>query len=193
MMSRCANLSIGFKHDTREALPGYTGLYYVFSVFLIPVLFSFLVGLNILAWSKSRINYTFIFGAQLVLSMRLRRITHSLRAEFDLKTKLDHREYFEIPALLLSALSYAFWLSFARIGTSHFSPTLWPLIWLAFCVVVLLNPFPIWFKQSRWWLLKNWLRLLTPAFHRVEVSVSYFHLLRYLHSNFISSPISGWG
>lgn len=142
-------LYLSFRDDTREAIPGYDGLLFVYSILLIPTVFSLLVGVNILVWSRSRINYVFIF-------------------ELDIKTKLDHREYFEIPALMLSTLCYAFWLSFARVGSSHFSPTLWPLVWLIFVGVVILDPFPLFFKHSRFWLLKELYRLLTSGAHRVE-------------------------
>ncbi|EKM58004.1 uncharacterized protein PHACADRAFT_58738, partial [Phanerochaete carnosa HHB-10118-sp] len=142
-------LYLSFRHDTRQAVPGYDGLLFVYSILLIPVLFSLLLGLNVLVWSKSRINYVFIF-------------------ELDLKTKLDHREYFEVPALMLSTLCYAFWLSFARIGSSHFSPTLWPLIWLILAVVILLDPLPFYSRHSRFWVLKELYRLLTSGAHRVE-------------------------
>ena len=33
-----------------------------YAVLCVPAFFSFLVGLNVLVWSRSRINYVFIFG-----------------------------------------------------------------------------------------------------------------------------------
>ncbi|GJE94840.1 SPX and EXS domain-containing protein [Phanerochaete sordida] len=140
---------LSFRHDTRQAIPGYDGLLFVYSILLVPTLFSLLVGLNILVWSRSRINYVFIF-------------------ELDIKTRLDHREYFEIPALMLSTLCYAFWLSFAQVGSSHFSPTLWPLLWLLLVAFIVVDPLPLFFKHSRFWLLKEIYRLLTSGAHRVE-------------------------
>ncbi|KAI0701367.1 SPX domain-containing protein [Cytidiella melzeri] len=68
---------LSFQPETRRAIPGHDGLLYVYSIFLIPVLFILLVGVNILGWHRARINYVFIF-------------------EFDLKTKLDYREFFEV-------------------------------------------------------------------------------------------------
>ncbi|KAI0346442.1 EXS-domain-containing protein [Trametopsis cervina] len=67
---------LSFQPETRQAIPGHDGLLYVYSVFLIPILFLLLVGVNVLGWHAARINYVFIF-------------------EFDLKTKVDHREFFE--------------------------------------------------------------------------------------------------
>ena len=74
-----------------------------------------------------------------------------------------------MPAFLLSLLCYAFWLSFARIGTENVAPTTWLLLWLAFTALVLFDPLPIMFKSSRWWLIKNVSKLLTSGMHRVEV------------------------
>ncbi|KAJ7512759.1 EXS-domain-containing protein [Mycena galericulata] len=81
---------------------------------------------------------------------------------------MDHREYFVTPSLLLAALCYAFWLSFARIGASSIDPTIWPLVWLAFTAVIMFDPFPFLFKPSRYWLLKSIGKLLTSGTRRVE-------------------------
>ena len=75
----------------------------------------------------------------------------------------------QMPAFLLSLLCYAFWLSFARVGEHSVAPTTWPLLWLAFAALVMVNPLPIMFKASRWWLVKNVSKLLTSGMHRVEV------------------------
>jgi hypothetical protein len=86
--------------------------------------------------------------------------------ELNLQTRLDYREYFEIPSFLFVAISYAFWLSFADIDAV--SPNLWPLVWLAITAAVLLNPFPVMSKTSRYWLIKSIARLLVPGVSRVE-------------------------
>ncbi|KAJ6627864.1 EXS family-domain-containing protein [Mycena sp. CBHHK59/15] len=86
----------------------------------------------------------------------------------DLRTRLDHREYFETPSILLATLCYAFWLSFAQIGVPSVSPTIWPLVWLAFTATVLLDPFPVLFKPSRYWLLRNVGKLMISGTRRVE-------------------------
>ncbi|KAI0918737.1 hypothetical protein AcV5_002647 [Taiwanofungus camphoratus] len=138
-----------FQPETRAEITGWDGLLFVYAIMLVPVVFSFLVGLNVLVWHNARINYVFIF-------------------ELDVRSSLDHREYFEIPALLLFTLSYAFWFSFARIGAHSLSPTVWPLLWLAWTGLVILNPLPVLFKSTRWWLLRNIGRLLTSGTHRVE-------------------------
>lgn len=82
----------------------------------------------------------------------------------------------------MAALCYAFWLSFARIGAPHVSPTIWPLVWLAFAGVVMFDPFPVLFKPSRYWLIRNVGKLLKSGTRRVEVRLSLFPLFYFIHS-----------
>ncbi|KAJ7512757.1 EXS family-domain-containing protein [Mycena galericulata] len=72
------------------------------------------------------------------------------------------------PSALLAALCYAFWLSFARIGAPNVSPSIWPLVWLALAAVVMFDPFPLLFKPSRYWLIKNVGKLFKSGIKRVE-------------------------
>ncbi|KAF5390741.1 hypothetical protein D9757_004545 [Collybiopsis confluens] len=144
-----AGIVASFQPETRAQIPNWDGLLFAYGVISIPVFFSLLVGVNLLVWSRSRINYVFIF-------------------ELDPRTRLDHREYFEIPSLLFVTLSYAFWLSFSLIGAPSISPDVWPLVWLGFTVVVMLDPFNVFFKSSRFWLVKSVLKLLVPGMRRVE-------------------------
>ena len=51
-----------FQTDTQQAVPAWDMLLFVYGIILIPVLFSLLVGINLLVWAESRINYSFIFG-----------------------------------------------------------------------------------------------------------------------------------
>ncbi|KAJ3565291.1 hypothetical protein NP233_g7722 [Leucocoprinus birnbaumii] len=100
------------QRETQELIRGWDVLLFFYGLLLVPVLFSLLVGLNLLVWTQSRVNYVFIF-------------------ELDVRTRMDYQEYFEIPSILFATLCYSFWLSFARIGSSRISPTMWPLAWLA--------------------------------------------------------------
>lgn len=61
----------------------------------------------------------------------------------------------QIPSFFLCTLSYAMWFTFARIGEENINPTSWPLIWFVFVLVVLLNPFKILYRDSRYWFLKS--------------------------------------
>lgn len=138
-----------FQQTTRDQIPGWDGLLFAYSILLVPVIFSLLVGVNILVWARARINYVFIF-------------------ELDYRTQLDHREYFEVPCILFTTLCYTFWFSFARIGAPSVDPTIWPAVWLGFATVLLFDPLPMFFKPSRYWLVRNVGRLLIPGVHRVE-------------------------
>ncbi|RDB30619.1 SPX and EXS domain-containing protein 3 [Hypsizygus marmoreus] len=138
-----------FQKSTRDAIPGWDGLLFIYGVLLIPVLFSVLVGVNLLVWARSRINYVFIF-------------------ELDTRTRMDYREYHEIPSILLAGFCYAFWLSFLRIGAPSISPTIWPLVWLGFAFIIMTDPIPVLYKPSRYWLIRNVGRLFFSGLRRVE-------------------------
>lgn len=56
--------AIVFQPQTREAIPAWGALLYVYGILLLPVLFALLVGVNLLVWANARINYVFIFGEQ---------------------------------------------------------------------------------------------------------------------------------
>lgn len=89
---------LGFQPDTRQAIPGYDGLLYIYSVFLIPVLFILLVGVNILGWHHARINYVFIFGEPLVCYIA--RSSYSLPHRIRLEVKNRPQEVFRSKSLL---------------------------------------------------------------------------------------------
>lgn len=134
-----------FQPERRAQIPAWEALLFIYSICLVPVLFSLLVGVNLWIWSNARINYVFIF-------------------ELDIRTRLGHCEYFELPAILFATLAYAFWLSFSHIGV----PTIWPLAWIVFALVVVLHPIPVLYKSSRWWLVRSVGKLLVSGVHPVE-------------------------
>ena len=55
--------TLGFREETREEIPGWDGLMFIYGIFFVPTFFSLLVGANLLVWARARINYVFIFGA----------------------------------------------------------------------------------------------------------------------------------
>lgn len=75
-----------------------------------------------------------------------------------------------MPSMLLAGLAYCFWLSFARIGAPIVSPTVWPLVWLGGTGLIMLNPFPILFHHTRFWLMRVIAKLFLSGMRRVEVS-----------------------
>jgi len=50
------------KQQQHATIPEWEALLFVYGVLFVPVLFTLLVGFNILAWARARINYVFIFG-----------------------------------------------------------------------------------------------------------------------------------
>lgn len=144
-----AGLVNAFQEETREEMRGWGALMLIYGTLFVPTLFVALVGLNILVWARSRINYVFIF-------------------ELKMTTALDYREYFEVPSMLLCGLAYCFWLSFARMGEDLVSPTMWPLVWLGGTALLVLNPFPFVFHHTRFWLIKVVAKLFLTGTRRVE-------------------------
>lgn len=141
---------IGFiaclRHGLTTSLPSWNIILFIYSILLIPMLLALLVGLNLIVWARERINYVFIF-------------------ELDLRSRLDHREYFELPAFLLCALAYCFMFSFIQVGP----PLIWPLVWLALVIIVVFIPIPnILRSHSRWWLIKSVARLGISGLWGVE-------------------------
>ncbi|KAG2067850.1 EXS-domain-containing protein [Suillus decipiens] len=83
---------IGFvaclRDSTATPLHSWNIILYIYSILLIPILLALLVGLNLVVWARERINYVFIF-------------------ELNVRSRLDHREYFEVWHLgILFLLSY---------------------------------------------------------------------------------------
>lgn len=151
MPALISGLYQSFQQQTRHQIPAWDGLLLVYATIFVPVLFSLLVAINILVWTKVRINHVFIFG-------------------LDVKSKIDYQQYIEIPAIALSTLCYSFWLSFNQIGSHAVAPKTWPLIWLGFNTFILCNPLPVQHRSSRVWLIKLFARLLVSGFTRVEFS-----------------------
>ena len=53
---------LGYQPSIRNAFPAWDQLLFIYAILGVPVLFSILVGLNLLVWARLRINYGFIFG-----------------------------------------------------------------------------------------------------------------------------------
>ena len=84
--------------------------------------------------------------------------------------------YDKIPAMLLSTLCYALWLSFSGVGLRIGLPTKLPLIWLGLNTFILCNPLPMHYRSSRVWLIKVFARLVISGLRRVEVRARYTSL-----------------
>lgn len=151
-ISLCATIGgliEAMKPRTQEAIPQWAGLLRIYGAEFIPTLFALLFGLNLAWWHAVRINTVFIF-------------------EWDVRTTMDHRQFFEIPALLMLLLSCCFWVSFINPFPQAIAPTTWPTVWLVIALVLLLNPLPIFLPASRMWFVKSLARVFTAGWKRVE-------------------------
>ncbi|KAG9293473.1 hypothetical protein G9A89_009197 [Geosiphon pyriformis] len=117
--------------------------------FLLPIVFSLLFGLNMLAWTKARINYKFIF-------------------EFDPRENLDYRQYFELPAIAFLLLNFTLYLPFSDRLTAILPPTWFPALFVIIFFAVFFCPFPIFYYDARRWLIVALFRIFLSFFFRVE-------------------------
>ncbi|KAG2230138.1 hypothetical protein INT48_001480 [Thamnidium elegans] len=111
-------------------------LYYnlqIYACFGLPVLFCLGFAINTLVWTRSHINYKFIF-------------------EFDPRDNLNYHEFAELPSLMLLLLSFVMYIDLDQ----SFAPTvpseLCPLILFVFMMAIMTCPFPILYYSSRRWL-----------------------------------------
>ena len=71
-------------------------------------------------------------------------------------------------------MSYAFFLTFFRIGSPGISPSYWLFVWLGFATILIFNPLPIWYRSSRVWFLRIFGRVISSGVHTVEVCYLYY-------------------
>ncbi|KAG5519354.1 hypothetical protein PMAC_001980 [Pneumocystis sp. 'macacae'] len=115
--------------------------------FFIILLFLLLFGLNCYIWTKSRINYVFIF-------------------EFDTRHNLDWKQYLEIPSFIFLIFSLFFWLNFKNFSiplTNYY-----PLFFVTIISIILFNPLPYFHKESRKWFIVSNIRLLFSGLCSVQ-------------------------
>ena len=86
----------GLQPHTRVDIPSWATLLFIYANLLVPTLLAFLVGTNLLIWTASRINYVFIFGTVSRNSLQCQDLSLIRCEDLDIRTRLDHREYFEV-------------------------------------------------------------------------------------------------
>ncbi|KAJ5908461.1 hypothetical protein N7495_001143 [Penicillium taxi] len=102
--------------------------------------------LDCMVWTKSRINFAFVF-------------------EYDTRNALEWRQFLEIPAFLIFLLGLFLWLNFSWINSMYIY---WPVVLIGVTLIVVLLPAPVLYHRSRkWWAFSNW-RLLLAGFYPVE-------------------------
>lgn len=91
---------------------------------------------------------------------------------------------------MFSTLIYAFYLSFSLHTLPILHPIYLPLIWLGLAGATLVNPLPVFFRESRWWFLRVCSKLLYSIFlrQRVEVRIN-ISITRHVTNN---RPVVYW-
>ncbi|GAA5978749.1 hypothetical protein JCM11641_006165 [Rhodosporidiobolus odoratus] len=142
-------LVLSFKTPTRAEIPYWNALLQLFGACFLPVFFSIGFFLNLAAWSQARINYVLIF-------------------ELDVRNRLDYHQFIELPALLYFILSLFFWAAFSNFWPNDIQPSAYPLAWIVVMLVIMLNPLPILYPSTRWWMLRSFARMITSGLVAVE-------------------------
>ncbi|KAJ5653311.1 SPXN-terminal [Penicillium lividum] len=105
-----------------------------------------LFALDCMIWTKSKINYAFVF-------------------EYDTRHTLEWRQFLEIPAFFMFALGLFMWLNFSWINPMYIY---WPVVLIVLTLIVVFLPARVLYHRSRkWWAFSNW-RLLLAGLYPVE-------------------------
>lgn len=99
-------------------------------------------------WTGAKINYPFIF-------------------EFDTRHNLDWHQLSELPCLLFFLLGLSLWLNFRQSGADTMF-VYWPVILIAFTLLILFFPGPTLYHRSRYWWAYSNFRLLLAGIYPVE-------------------------
>ena len=136
---------VGF--ESSKTVNWRAGLHLYRSSFLILIYFLFF-GLNVYGWSKSGVNHVLIF-------------------EMDPRKHLTYQNILEIGTFLMVIWCLSFNLFLITFYYDKY-PFIQPLILLFFLIVFLINPFRVYYRQSRYWFMKKLFRVFSSPFHRVE-------------------------
>ncbi|GAD98532.1 signal transduction protein Syg1 [Paecilomyces variotii No. 5] len=125
--------------QTSYLLQIYAGLFLIIFHF-------FLFCLDCMIWTKTKINYSFVF-------------------EFDSRHVLDWRQLTEFPSFCFFLMGLFMWLNFSWVNWMYIY---WPVILIFITVLVIFFPAPVLYHRSRkWWAYSNW-RLLLAGLYPVE-------------------------
>ncbi|MQM13075.1 hypothetical protein Taro_046000 [Colocasia esculenta] len=132
-------------------------VYPVFSTFALISLHIFLYGCNLLAWRSTRINYNFIF-------------------EFSPKTALKHRDAFLICTSIMTMVVGALVVQLIMLKSGVFLPhqaNAIPGILLLLCTGMLICPFNIFYRSTRYSFLRVIRNIVFSPFYKV-LMVDFF-------------------
>ncbi|RUP44803.1 EXS family-domain-containing protein [Jimgerdemannia flammicorona] len=139
--------------DPNNRLPTFDMNIQIYACFALPIIFCLGFGANIVIWNRAQINYRYIFELDLDDTV-------------DFQQFLEHSFILQLPALFLFLLIQIIYLDFSGMipNLSQWFPAIY------FCIVstILLCPFPILYRSSRWWLIRTMVRILLSGFLQVE-------------------------
>ncbi|KAJ5317972.1 SPX N-terminal [Penicillium antarcticum] len=102
--------------------------------------------MDCLIWTKSKINYAFVF-------------------EYDSRHTLEWRQYLEIPSFFFFLMGLFMWLNFSWINDMYIY---WPVVLIGLTVIIIFLPARVLYHRSRkWFAFSNW-RLLLAGIYPVE-------------------------
>ncbi|KAJ5665181.1 uncharacterized protein N7477_007629 [Penicillium maclennaniae] len=111
------------------------------------IAFHFLLfSLDCMVWTKSKINYAFVF-------------------EYDTRHTLEWRQLLEIPSFFIFLMGLFMWLNFSWINAMYIY---WPVVLIGLTLIIIFLPVRVLYHRSRkWWAFSNW-RLLLAGIYPVE-------------------------
>jgi hypothetical protein len=105
-------------------------------------------GINVYGWSTSGVNHVLIF-------------------EMDPRNHLTYQKYLEIGTFLMVMWFISFnGFLFSSYFDAH--PFIQPFIFVIFLILFLINPFPIFYRKSRFWFLRKLFRVFLSPFYPVQ-------------------------
>ncbi|RHZ61310.1 SPX and EXS domain-containing protein, partial [Aspergillus thermomutatus] len=118
----------------------------IYGGYFLVVLHFLLFCLDCMIWTKTKINYVFVF-------------------EYDTRHALDWRQLSELPCVFMFMLGLFMWLNFLTINSMY---VYWPVVLVGLTVIILFLPARVLYHRSRkWWAYSNW-RLMLAGFYPVE-------------------------
>ncbi|KAJ6155511.1 hypothetical protein N7470_006077 [Penicillium chermesinum] len=106
----------------------------------------FLFSLDSMIWTKSKINYAFVF-------------------EYDTRHALEWRQLLEVTSFFMFLLGLFMWLNFSWFNAMYIY---WPVVLMGATLIILCFPYPVLYHRTRKWFgVSNW-RLLLAGLYPVE-------------------------
>lgn len=71
------------------------------------------------------------------------------------RTRLDSRQYLELPAVIFFLFSFLFAASFYNLVPTAISPESYAMTFLVACMILLLMPVSWFYGSARWWMVRS--------------------------------------